>query len=116
MTRPTDHPNVKSSKKELQKKSKKTKKIKKEEKRKKKYNNYVVYIFKCNSLFPPFPTKFFMRLQYGYIYQLLPALEKKTNFRIFDFIQIKTSYIATIKRLFFGEKRKINYNFNIRPG
>ena len=65
----------------------------------------MLYIFfKCNSLFPPFPTKFFMRLQYGYIYQLLPALEKKLIFEFSNLSRIKTSYIATIKRLFWGKE------------
>ena len=40
--------------------------------------------FKCNNLFPLFPHEiFFIRLQYGCIYQLLPALEKRTNFSNF---------------------------------
>ena len=74
--------------------------------------------FKCNNLFPLFPHEiFFIRLQYGCIYQLLPTLEKKELiFEFSKFFRTKTPNIATIKRLIFGGKRKINYNLCYTAG
>ena len=120
------HPNVKSSKKGAPKKSKKPKKNQKEEKRKKKVKLCCIYIFHA-SIFLYFlsaivyflhsPTKIFIRLQYGCIYQLLPTLEKKELiFEFSKFFRTKTPNIATIKRLIFGGKRKINYNLCYTAG